>query len=71
YTDTCTIDVLDVEGEVDIHLGPGDDFLTVLDSVFRDDFGVNGHSGIDTFTDGGGNAFLEDSEIENMEISLP
>ncbi|MCI0588620.1 MAG: hypothetical protein L0323_17465 [Planctomycetes bacterium] len=70
-TDNVLFDVLDVGDDVEIHLGPGDDFITVLNCVFQGDFDVDGHSGIDTFTDGGGNTLLEDSELENLEIILP
>jgi hypothetical protein len=71
YLDTVTLDVLNVEDEVEIQLGPGDDFITVLNSTFQDDLDVDGHSGNDTFTDGGGNALLGDSDIANIEVTLP
>ncbi|MCI0589267.1 MAG: hypothetical protein L0323_20825 [Planctomycetes bacterium] len=63
--DTVTLDVLEVAAKTTIRTGSGDDLLTILNSAFNS-FRAEGGSGIDLFTDLGGNAFVGSVVFESF-----
>ncbi len=65
-TDTITLDVLTVAGKTTLRPAAGDDFVTLLNSAFNGGFRAEGGSGIDAFTDAGGNTFVGSVVVQSF-----